>query len=186
MDLLRDVFFWATIATATIVLEIVIFIARRKHRRAVYLVAGICALIFFEVPRILIPLLPQPTIGLSATIARTIGGVIFVLGTAILAISFTQLMKAKKEGWRLRTTGVYAIVRHPMYTGDVLWALGWSVIFNALWGLILTPLWFFLRYSLAVLEEEKLVEKYGEDYKAYMKNVPRRMISFLGHRRALL
>ena len=87
-------------------------------------------------------------------------------------------MKAKREGWKLQTNGVYGIVRHPMYLGDVLWALGWSIIFNALYALALIPLWFFLRYSISVLEEEKLIEKYGEIYRVYMQKVRKRIFRF--------
>lgn len=176
MEPLLDVFFWAMIATATIVLEIVVFISRRKRRRIIYAISGISAIILFELPRFIIPLLPQPTIGLNPDIAKIAGGAIFAVGMSIVIAAFIQLMKAKREGWKLQTSGVYGIVRHPMYLGDVLWALGWSIIFNALYALALTPLWFFLRYSIAVLEEEKLIEKYGENYKAYMQRVPKMII----------
>jgi len=179
MEPLRDVFFWATIATATIVLEIVVFISRRKHRKVVYALSGISAIILFEVPRFIIPLLPQPTIGLNPNVARIIGGVLFAVGMSIVVAAFLQLMKAKREGWKLQTNGVYGIVRHPMYLGDILWALGWSILFNALYALALAPLWLFLRYSLAVLEEEKLIEKYGEIYEMYMQKVRKRIIPYV-------
>ncbi len=179
MDPLDDVFFWATIATATIVLEMVVFISRRKHKRIVYASAGISAIILFEVPRFVIPTLPQPSLNLNPNLATILGGAIFAIGIAIMLISFVQLMKAKKEGWKLRTTGIYGVVRHPMYLGDILWALGWSIVFNALYALALTPLWLFLRYSLAVLEEEKLIEKYDGEYIRYMQKVRWRVLPFL-------
>ncbi len=179
MELFKDVFFWATIATAIIVLEFIIFISRRKYRRIVYIMSGIFALTFFEVPRIIIPFLPQPSIGLTPNTAKILGGIIFFSGLFIICGAFSQLMKAKKENWELRTSGFYGIVRHPMYLGDILWALGWSIIFNALYGLVLTALWLFLRYSLAMLEEEKLIEKYGEIYKNYMKTVTKRIIPYV-------
>ncbi len=173
---LRDVFFWATVATAAIVLEITVFISRRKRRRAVYAVSGILGVILFEFPRFLIPLLPQPEIIPNAPEIRWVGWALFVTGIAVMMASFTQLMAARKRGWPLQTTGVYGIVRHPMYLGDVLWALGLSMAFNSLYALALTPLWLFLRYSIALLEEEKLIEKYGEDYVKYMHKVRRRIV----------
>ena len=179
MELLKNVFFWATIATATIVLEFVIFTSKRKYKRIVYFLSGISALIFFEIPRLIIPLLPQPSIGLNLKTAKILGGLIFIFGLLIIGGAFFQIMKAKKEAWKLRTSGLYGVIRHPMYLGDILWALGWSIMFNALYGLILTFLWFFLRYSLAIFEEEKLIEKYGETYKNYMQKVPKRLIPYL-------
>ena len=176
MEPIRDVFFWATVATATMFLEVAVFISRRKKRRIVYAIAGILAIILFEVPRFIIPLLPQPKFELP--FAESIGLTIFVLGLAIMAVAFAQLMKAKKEGWKLQTTGIYGIVRHPMYLGDVLWALGWSLTFRALYALALTPLWLFLRFCLATLEEEKLMEKYPE-YSDYMRRVKWRILPFI-------
>ena len=179
MEPLQDVFFWATIATATIVLEIAVSISRRKRRKVVYAISGILAIILFEFPRFIIPLLTQPSLGLNPNVARILGGVTFAVGLAIMIVAFLQLMKAKREGWKLQTSGIYGIVRHPMYLGDILWALGWSIVFNALYALALTPLWFFLRYSLAVLEEEKLIEKYGEIYIKYMQKVRKRIIPYI-------
>ncbi len=176
MDPFQDVFFWATIATATMFLEVTIFISRRRKRRIVYAIAGILAIILFEVPRFLIPFLPQPRLRMD--FLKSIGLTVFALGLAIMMIAFAQLMKAKREGWRLQTTGIYGIVRHPMYLGDVLWALGWSLALKALYALALTPLWFFLRYCLATLEEEKLMEKYPE-YSDYIRKVRWRILPFI-------
>ena len=176
MEPLHDVFFWATVATATMFLEVAVFISRRRKKRIVYALAGISAIVLFEVPRFLIPLLPQPRIEIGCL--KPIGLIVFVLGLAVMAIAFAQLMKAKREGWRLQTTGIYGIVRHPMYLGDVLWALGWSLAFKALYALALTPLWLFLRYCLATLEEEKLMEKYPE-YSDYMRRVRWRILPFI-------
>ncbi len=177
MNPIEDVFFWALVATATMFLEVVVFISRRKRRRIVYALAGVSAIILFEFPRFLIPLLPQPSLGLNDV--AEVGGVVFVLGLSTMAASFIQLMRARREGWKLQTKGVYGVVRHPMYLGDVLWALGWSLMFNALYATLLTPLWLFLRYSLAVLEEEKLIEKYGNEYIDYMRRVRWRIIPFV-------
>jgi len=172
----RDVFFWATVATAAIVLEIAVFISRRKHRRVVYAVSGILGVVLFESSRFLIPLLSQPKIIPSATEISLVGWALFVVGIAVMIVSFTQLMIARKKGWPLQTAGIYGLVRHPMYLGDVLWALGLSVAFNALYAFALTPLWLFLRYSIALLEEEKLIEKYGKDYMIYMQKVRKRIV----------
>jgi len=179
MNPAADVFFWATVATATIVLEIVVFIPRRSKRKVIYAISGIAAITLFELPRFIIPMLPQPSIGLEIYEAKIAGLSLFALGISIMIISFIQLMIAKRENWKLQTSGIYGIVRHPMYLGDVLWSVGWSIAFNALYALLLTPLWLFLRYSLAVLEEEKLLEKYGREYEDYMRKVPRRMIPFI-------
>jgi len=78
----------------------------------------------------------------------------------------------------LLTTGHYSIVRHPLYLCDVLWPLGLSLIFGSLIGIILVIAWFVLAYSLSWLEEERLLEIHGEDYRIYRETVPR-LIPFL-------
>jgi protein-S-isoprenylcysteine O-methyltransferase Ste14 len=81
---------------------------------------------------------------------------------------------------RLVDTGIYAIVRHPQYTGGVysifittfLWYPHW--LFGVL-GVIGTA----VIYMGCREEDQRLIEKFGNDYVAYMERVPR-MNFFLG------
>ena len=174
----RDVFFWALLATLAIVLEFLVFIPKKRYKRWVYVLGGITALSSFEGIRLFIPFL-APAAKPFPNWLRFIGFGLFVLGVIVMIGAFVQIMKAKKEGWRLRTSGFYGIVRHPLYFGDVLWNFGWCVAFSSPVGIWLTLVWIFLRYTLAVLEEEKLVEKYGETYLNYTRLVRARIIPFL-------
>jgi protein-S-isoprenylcysteine O-methyltransferase Ste14 len=81
---------------------------------------------------------------------------------------------------KLVTTGIYAVVRHPQYTGGVY------AIF--LTTLLLYPHWLFAVLGIAGIiiiymgcreEDQRLIEKFGGDYVTYMKRVPR-MNVFLG------
>ncbi|MBN2187795.1 MAG: isoprenylcysteine carboxylmethyltransferase family protein [Dehalococcoidia bacterium] len=81
---------------------------------------------------------------------------------------------------QLVDTGIYAIVRHPQYTGGIL-------------SIFLTTLLWFPHWLFAVLgvigtavtymgckeEDQRLIKKFGDDYAAYMKRVPG-MNVFLG------
>ena len=74
---------------------------------------------------------------------------------------------------RLVDTGIYAVVRHPQYTGGIyaiflttfLWYPHW--LFGVL-GVIGTA----VIYLSCREEDQRLIEKFGGDYKAYMKGVP--------------
>jgi protein-S-isoprenylcysteine O-methyltransferase Ste14 len=75
---------------------------------------------------------------------------------------------------RLVDTGIYAIVRHPQYTGGVL-----SIFLTTL---LWYPHWLFgvlgvagtVVVYLGCREEDKLlIKKFGDDYKGYMQRVPR-------------
>lgn len=106
-----------------------------------------------------------------------IGIILLCVGAIIVAIAFKHLGSALTPAVRpaadgkLITTGIYSIVRHPMYFGVILLAVGWSIG----WGSFLA---FMFSIVLAVFfafkaqEEEKLLnEKYPEyvDYKARVK-----------------
>jgi len=86
---------------------------------------------------------------------------------------------------RLVDTGIYAVVRHPQYTGGIyaiflatlLWYPHW--LFGVL-GVIGTV----VIYMSCREEDQRLIDKFGDDYVAYMKRVPRVNI-FLGILRLL-
>jgi protein-S-isoprenylcysteine O-methyltransferase Ste14 len=81
---------------------------------------------------------------------------------------------------QLVDTGIYAIVRHPQYTGGVysiflttfLWYPNW--LFGVL-GAIGTA----VVYMSCREEDQRLIAKFGDAYVDYMKRVPR-MNAFLG------
>ena len=72
-------------------------------------------------------------------------------------------------GHRLVTSGIYRHIRHPAYTGDLLFWFGVTLIFSSLIGFIIMMLLipcFLYRISI---EEKLLVEKLGDEYKNYIK-----------------
>jgi len=70
-------------------------------------------------------------------------------------------------------TGIYAVVRHPLYLG---WMLMYLVVllFNPNWILAgVGILGAACVYGLTRQEEQLLLEKFGESYRHYMQRVPR-------------
>jgi protein-S-isoprenylcysteine O-methyltransferase len=72
----------------------------------------------------------------------------------------------------LITTGPFRIIRHPMYAGVLLAALGGLAIFRT-WAMVV-----FVPMSLVVVfraeNEEKLLEQeYGEEWRSYASKVPK-------------
>ena len=70
-------------------------------------------------------------------------------------------------------TGIYAVVRHPLY-------LGWLLMYVAL--ILLSQHWLtaiigipgmVCVYLISRQEDQRLIEKFGDDYKDYMQKVPR-------------
>lgn len=73
----------------------------------------------------------------------------------------------------LVTWGPYRWVRNPLYAGNAIMGLGWSLMVGWRWvpAFVIA---FFLLYSLIVIpaEEEFLAEKFGAQYDDYRKTVP--------------
>ncbi len=75
---------------------------------------------------------------------------------------------------RLVDTGIYAVIRHPQYLGGIL------AIFVA--TPLLYPHWLFVVLGIPGIvilywgtksEERRLIERFGDDYRAYKQRVPR-------------
>jgi protein-S-isoprenylcysteine O-methyltransferase Ste14 len=77
---------------------------------------------------------------------------------------------------RLVTSGPFSHVRNPLYVGNMMLYVGVGVMSLALfpWLQIVALIWFIFQYTLIVLEEERFLrEKFGTEYEAYCKAVPR-------------
>ena len=74
---------------------------------------------------------------------------------------------------KLVDTGIYSIVRHPQYVTFILWAIAGMLLFQhwivILLGIPVIP----LMYIDLINADEDAIKKFGDDYKKYMKKVPR-------------
>jgi len=74
---------------------------------------------------------------------------------------------------QLVDTGMYSIVRHPQYVTFIIWAIAGMLLFQhwiiILLGIPIVP----LTYIDLIRADKDAIEKFGDDYKAYMEKVPR-------------
>ncbi len=69
----------------------------------------------------------------------------------------------------LVNNGIFAIIRHPQYTGGI-WIAFVLILPNQSWLIIVFAVLAIISYTVTIhLEEEKLVEKFGENYIEYKK-----------------
>jgi protein-S-isoprenylcysteine O-methyltransferase Ste14 len=101
------------------------------------------------------------------------GAVLFGWGIASLGASLTPYPRPH-EGGTLRAEGVYAHVRHPIYGGVLLMALGWSLALSPLALAATAILWLLLELK-ARHEESLLLERYPE-YGGYAARVRKRFV----------
>ncbi len=103
-------------------------------------------------------------------------GMVLVMAPIIMFPRHGGVPKGKSfvNTTRLVDTGMYAVVRHPQYTGGVF-----SIFITTI---LLFPHWLFgllgaigtvSVYMSCREEDQRLVEQFGDDYRRYMLRVPR-------------
>jgi protein-S-isoprenylcysteine O-methyltransferase Ste14 len=81
--------------------------------------------------------------------------------------------KRKQKAETLNTTGMYSIVRHPLYFGNFIIFLGMLLYTQVWWFVVIGVLAFWLYYErIFFTEEEFLREKFGEIFLTWSQNTP--------------
>jgi len=120
---------------------------------------------------------PFPNVGPALGIVLMVaGGALLLAGLVRLGRGLTPLPFPKEDG-DLVQSGPFALVRHPMYSGGLVLALGWTLFVQG---------WLTIGYVIALFafldaksrrEERWLMAKFPE-YEAYQRRV-RKLIPFL-------
>lgn len=109
---------------------------------------------------------------LGMMIAMIIGYALAFLGIGLFAEGWRELYRAHQEK-RLATDGLYAIVRHPQYTGLFVGLFGEGVVhWPTIFSVTLFPAIVVAYILLAYREERRMVAQFGEQYRAYQARVP--------------
>lgn len=108
--------------------------------------------------------------------------VIVVIGVAVRMWASGFIMKNEQ----LATNGPYALVRHPLYTGNILIVYAFAGASGVWWTFVVATVFFLFYYPTAIeYEDRKLSEIFGDDWQAFAKNTPALMPAFGGHDRDL-
>ena len=100
-----------------------------------------------------------------------------VAGATGLGSSLTPF-PAPRAGGELSTSGIYRRVRHPMYGGGILFALGWSILTGSAAGLVLSAGLVLFFECKSRREERWLLDRYA-GYADYRRRTPRRFVPFV-------
>ena len=90
----------------------------------------------------------------------------FIAGLVLCIGALTQLRGVENIN-HLVTTGLFAHLRHPMYTGFLLWIFGWGLFHGAIisLGVGVSAIASILYWRW--LEEQALESRYGDTYRDY-------------------
>jgi protein-S-isoprenylcysteine O-methyltransferase Ste14 len=80
----------------------------------------------------------------------------------------------KKKGRLLITDGPYAFTRNPLYCGNLLILLGFTVASELIWFIPIVMILFCFQYHCIVQWEEQILREYfPQDAECYFQSVPR-------------
>ena len=95
---------------------------------------------------------------------------LFVLVTGLgLAVGGVMQLRGLENIDHLVVSGIFAKLRHPMYTGFMLWILGWIVYHGAILSVVLGGICIVSILYWRRIEEQKLEVQFGEEYRRYKK-----------------
>ena len=100
------------------------------------------------------------------------------LGVAMLVViqnSYAAATVRVEAGQQVVSTGLYGLVRHPMYTGNVIMMVGIPLALGSYWGLVFVVPGLIV-LALRIRDEEKLLEEEFDGYREYTQKVRYRLV----------
>ena len=138
---------------------------------------------FLYVGVLLLGLLLQwvvPVNPLPRTFSRTMAVVLLLPGLGLVFWSIWLFLRARTSPLPMRPTtaivrtGPYRWTRNPMYLGMLLIYIGFALLFDIFWALVLIPLVTTLVARLVIHREERYLQAtFGEEYRRYQTQVRR-------------
>jgi protein-S-isoprenylcysteine O-methyltransferase Ste14 len=118
----------------------------------------------------------------TSPVVRGAGLVTVAAGGALMGWAFAAHCQRAPQGWPLESgltpgyllrQGPYRLIRNPIYAGEAIAWAGWGLVYAcpAVWAgaaIVCTGLATTVRW-----EERRLLQRFGEDYRAYLAEVPR-------------
>ena len=109
--------------------------------------------------------------GWLGVIIGAAGLFVFWRAPADLGLNWSPSLEIR-EKHELITRGIYGVIRHPMYASQWVLVIAQPLLFQNCIAGFLNLLVFIPFYLLRVKAEEQLmIDQFGEQYRAYMKNV---------------
>jgi protein-S-isoprenylcysteine O-methyltransferase Ste14 len=112
-----------------------------------------------------------------------IGDVLVVTGLTIGMLVVVQNSYAAaavrvEEGQKLASSGLYKLVRHPMYAGSLILMVGIPLALGSYWGLLILIVGLLVLIS-RILDEEKMLNQELAGYSEYTQRVRYRLMPYV-------
>jgi protein-S-isoprenylcysteine O-methyltransferase Ste14 len=88
-------------------------------------------------------------------------------------IGIPELSSTEQRKGKLLKDGIYRVVRHPRYLSAGLGVIANALFVDYVGVYVLVLVLFPLGYPMLVFEERELLDRFGEEYRQYQREVPR-------------
>ena len=130
---------------------------------AAYAVLGIAATCLWPT----VCLIPWP----PSAVFVTVGILLLMIGVPMWLIAMRAVMRAYNSD-RLVTSGVFGLVRHPVYSAWIVFNIPAIALLFRSWPLLLTPFVAYAVFKLSIYTEDEYLEKrFGQEYLDYRARV---------------
>jgi protein-S-isoprenylcysteine O-methyltransferase Ste14 len=109
-----------------------------------------------------------------------IGGLLFATGLWLFIwglVTFSRVetgIMLQQDATRVVEQGPYRYSRNPMYVGFTASYLGLALFVNAAWPIVVLPVVLIVLSTAVIAREERYMRtRFGADYEAYCRRVPR-------------
>ncbi|MEU7634178.1 isoprenylcysteine carboxylmethyltransferase family protein [Nocardia sp. NPDC049220] len=111
------------------------------------------------------------------------GDVLVALGLGIAMLVILQNRYAASNitveaEQKVVSTGLYGLVRHPMYFGSLIMMVGIPLALDSYWGLV-TVIPGLIVLVIRILDEEKALEQELDGYREYTQKVHHRLVPYI-------
>ena len=93
----------------------------------------------------------------------------------VIQNSYAAATVRVEAGQQVVSTGLYGLVRHPMYTGNLILMIGIPLALGSYWGLVFVVPGLIV-LALRIRDEEKLLKEDLDGYREYAQKVRYRLV----------
>ena len=97
------------------------------------------------------------------------------MALVVIQNSYAAATVRVEAGQKLASTGLYGLVRHPMYAGNVIMMVGVPLALGSYWGLVFVVPGLIVLVS-RIRDEEKLLQEELDGYREYTRKVRYRLM----------
>jgi protein-S-isoprenylcysteine O-methyltransferase Ste14 len=110
--------------------------------------------------------------------ARAVGWALYLVGGLLIVVASRQLGRDLRVGLptgstRLRTSGLFAVSRNPIYASFYAVAVGTSLLAPGPFAWLVSGVALFLHHRIILGEERFLARRFGREWAAYRSRVRR-------------